>query len=80
MNWVSVVAVYAIVWWLVLFTTLPFGVRTPTDVSPGNEPGAPDKPHLWKKAAVTSVIAAVVTAAIMVTVSSGLVDFRDDLR
>ena len=28
MTWVSVAALYFILWWLVLFATLPFGLKT----------------------------------------------------
>ena len=50
MSWTSLAATYAIVWWLVLFTTLPFGIRTPDATEEGMEPGAPEKPHMWIKA------------------------------
>ena len=61
-NWVTIIAIYVVVWWLILFMVLPFGVRPPTDeeMEPGQEAGAPVKPMLWRKMAITSVIAAVV--------------------
>jgi predicted secreted protein len=55
------IAVFLILWWLVLFTVLPFGVRSQhetNDIVPGSEPGAPEKPALWRKLVVTTVIAA----------------------
>ena len=28
MSWISVAAIYFIIWWLVLFATLPFSLKT----------------------------------------------------
>jgi predicted secreted protein len=58
-------AVYFIIWWTVLFAVLPFGVRSQVetgDVVAGSEPGAPVLPQLARKAAITSVVAAVIFA------------------
>lgn len=51
------VVVYIIVWWLVLFTVLPFGVRPPKDPEKGHATSAPDRPRLLLKFAITTVIA-----------------------
>ena len=63
MTIASALAVYFIIWWTVLFVVLPFGVRSQAEtgeVTQGTEPGAPALPGLLRKAAITSVIAAVV--------------------
>ncbi len=55
-------ALYFIIWWTVLFVTLPIGVRSQVEdgpVVPGTEPGAPTRPNLKKKALWTTLIAAV---------------------
>ena len=57
------IAIYFIVWWVVIFAVLPFGVRSQAEageVTEGTEPGAPVLPGLLRKAAITSVIAAIV--------------------
>ncbi len=79
-NWVTIVAVYVVVWWLILFMVLPFGVRPPTDeeMEPGQEAGAPVKPMVWRKMAITSVIAAVVCAIFYFLSEAGLISFRPD--
>lgn len=76
MSWTSLAATYAIVWWLALFTTLPFGVRAAGAAEPGADPGAPEKPLMWIKAGATTVIAAVVTGIVWALVEYGVVDFR----
>lgn len=63
MTIASALAVYFVIWWTVLFAVLPFGVRSQADageVTQGTEPGAPAVPGLLRKAAITSVIAAIV--------------------
>ncbi len=67
MNVVSVIAVFFVLWWLVLFTVLPFGARSQIDegeVTLGTEHGAPAQVRLWRKAAITTVITMVLTAII----------------
>lgn len=63
MSITSGLAVYFIIWWTVLFAVLPFGVRSQHETGEtvaGTEPGAPVLPELLKKAAITSLIAAVI--------------------
>jgi predicted secreted protein len=49
--------IFLIIWWLVLFAVLPWGVRRQESDDPGHDPGAPANPMLLKKAVVTTVIA-----------------------
>jgi predicted secreted protein len=61
--WTTIAAIYFIIWWLVLFTVLPWGVRSQDehgDVSPGTDPGAPAIHGLGKKMMWTTVIATIV--------------------
>ncbi|MCI5075794.1 DUF1467 family protein [Oricola sp.] len=63
MNWISAVAIYFIIWWVVLFMILPVGVRSQVeenDVTLGTEHGAPVKPALGKKMALTTVVAGII--------------------
>ena len=79
-NWVTIIAIYVVVWWLILFMVLPFGVRPPTDeeMEPGQEAGAPVKPMVWRKMAVTTVIAAVVCLLFYYLSETGLISLRSD--
>jgi len=63
------IAVYFTLWWTVLFAVLPFGVKsleeTPgAEIPPGADRGAPVAPMLLRKALATSLIAAVLLAAL----------------
>ena len=52
MSLTTAAAIYFVIWWVVLFTVLPFGVRNPSEagetVEPGNDPGAPTVPALGR--------------------------------
>jgi predicted secreted protein len=68
MTWPLGLAIYFMVWWVVQFAVLPFGVRSHAeagvDLPKGADPGAPAAPQMLRKLAVTSIVAAVVSAAI----------------
>jgi predicted secreted protein len=58
------IAIYATIWWIVLFAVLPLGVRSVDETgeaqSEGSDPGAPIAPQLAKKAGLTTIISAVI--------------------
>lgn len=56
-------ALYFVIWWILLFAILPFGVRSQAEsgeVVAGTEPGAPMAHGLQEKAIWTSLVSAVV--------------------
>lgn len=56
-------ALYFVIWWVLLFAVLPFGVRSQAEsgeVIQGSEPGAPALPALREKAIWTTLVASVV--------------------
>jgi predicted secreted protein len=58
-------AIYFVVWWLVLFLTLPFGVRSQHEDgegAPGTDPGAPVMARMGSKLIWTTIISAVIFA------------------
>ena len=71
----SGIAVYFIIWWVVLFAVLPWGVQNAREagetIEVGNEPGAPVKPRLLLKALVTTIISGLIFAVVYVAFSSG---------
>jgi predicted secreted protein len=63
------VAVFFTIWWIVLFAVLPFGVRSAheagsTDLPAGADAGAPVAPMLARKALWTTLISALLFAAL----------------
>ena len=64
MGLVSGVVVYILLWWWVFLMTLPFGVKVPDAIKAGHATSAPTKPMLWRKAAITTLIAGILFAII----------------
>jgi predicted secreted protein len=65
MSLATAIAIYFIIWWVVLFMVLPWGVRSQHeggDVVGGSDPGAPIVPRLWWKLLWTTVVSGVVFA------------------
>ena len=57
---------YLILWWLVFFVMLPFGIERDQDVTFGNDPGAPKKSLVKKKAIISSFVTLILTAVAIV--------------
>lgn len=58
----SLIAIYFIIWWLVIFIILPFGIRTQADegdITLGTAPSAPVRPMLVRKAIIASIVSAI---------------------
>jgi predicted secreted protein len=58
-------AIYFVLWWVLLFAVLPWGVRSQEesgDVVPGSDPGAPAVPRLLAKLLWTTVVTTIVFA------------------
>jgi len=72
-------AIYFLIWWLVLFAVLPWGVRSQEeigDVSHGSDPGAPAVPALGRKVLWTTGVSAVVFAVFYVVYVSKVVSLE----
>jgi predicted secreted protein len=60
-------ALYFVIWWILLFAVLPFGVRSQAEsgeVVHGSEPGAPALPALREKAIWTTLVASIVLVVV----------------
>jgi predicted secreted protein len=56
-------AIYFVLWWVVLFLTLPFGVRSQHEDgagSPGTDPDAPVATRMGRKLIWTTLLSAVI--------------------
>ena len=77
MDIVSGIVVYILLWWWVLFMTLPFGAKAPEQVEEGHATSAPQKPRLMIKAGVTTVIAFVLWLIVNALINADIFSFRD---
>jgi predicted secreted protein len=68
----TAIAIYFVVWWIVLFAILPIGVKNAHEAGEttleGNEPGAPVEHQMGRKAIITTVVSAIVLAIIYVSI------------
>ena len=67
-------AIYFVLWWVVLFVTLPFGVRSQHETgegAPGTDPGAPIESRMGRKLIWTTLISAVIFALAMLAYNAG---------
>ena len=69
MGPVTSIAIYLVLWWVVLFAILPLGVTSHADagIDPGDggDPGAPINPNLKRKFITTSWVSAIVWGLFM---------------
>jgi len=69
MSWVSIIAIYFVVWWVMIFAVIPFGMRTQAEegeIVPGSVASAPVRPMLVRKAIWTSIVSAIVVFGLWV--------------
>jgi predicted secreted protein len=79
MSLVMSLALYFVIWWVVLFAVLPLGIRTQGEsgtVVPGTPESAPDKPDFKRIVLLTTLVAAVVLAAVHLVIRFGLIPFE----
>jgi len=70
----TAIAIYFVIWWVALFLTLPFGVRSQHEDgvgSPGTDPGAPILTRMRSKLVWTTIISAIIYGIAMVAYRAG---------
>lgn len=67
-------AIYFIIWWLTLFTVLPWGARPPENPEIGMASSAPERPRIALKFAVTSVLASAIYALLWILIEYDVVN------
>ncbi len=82
MSITSAIAIYVIIWWLVLFMILPFGARSKistADVAEGHDAGAPTRPMMWKKILATTVVSLVVFGIFYFAYTGGYINLNPNM-
>ena len=62
----TAIAIFFLIWWVVLFAVLPWGIRSQHEggeIAPGTDPGAPAIPRLGQKLLWTTLVSIVIFAA-----------------
>jgi predicted secreted protein len=61
----TALAIFFLIWWVVLFAVLPWGIKSQhegDDIAPGTDPGAPNRARIGWKLLWTTVVAAAIYA------------------
>ncbi len=75
----TMLAIYFVLWWIVLFITLPFGVRSQHEEgegTDGTDPGAPMATQMGRKMIWTTVISTVIFAVAMAAYHAGYLNIE----
>ncbi len=75
----TALAIYFVLWWVVLFAVLPFGVRSQIESGEqitGTDPGAPHMPRMAWKLLWTTIISALIFAVGMAAFRAGYLNIE----
>jgi predicted secreted protein len=78
MSTATALAMFFLIWWVVLFAVLPWGVRSQHEggeIAPGTDPGAPVIAHVGRKLACTTLVAGILFTAFYLAYARHLVTF-----
>ncbi len=76
----SAIVLYVVVWFLVMFITLPIGRRTQgddNDIFPGTQAGAPSNFNLKRTIWIVSGVTLVIWTILVAVILSGVFSIRD---
>lgn len=77
MDWFTSAVLYIMIWWVVLFAVLPFGVRPVAEADERTGwRGAPARPLMGRKLLATTLVALALWAAAMAVITSDWLSFR----
>ena len=73
--------IYVMIWWIVFFSVLPFGIKSNKKIFEenieGNDPGAPKNPQIAKKFFITTIITSMVFIVIYYLVTNNFLNLRN---
>ncbi len=72
----SGIVLYVVIWTMVMFVTLPIGLRTQedeNDVVPGTHPGSPVNFRIWRTMLIVTAVSTVLFAVIAGIILSGVI-------
>lgn len=72
----SGIVVYIMLWWVVFYMVLPFGVKRHTLTIKGLQEGAPEKPYLLMKIIATTLIAGIAWLVADYLILIKIINFR----
>jgi predicted secreted protein len=77
MGWITAAAVYLVIWWIVIFAVLPWGMKAIDRNDNGFDPGAPQNPRIVRKVVITTIVATIIWGVFVLVANSNLITFRE---
>lgn len=77
MNPVTGVVVFIVIWWVVLFLVLPWGVSRTANPEAGHDRGAPARPLVFRKVLITTGITILLWGGLYALISMSDLSLRD---
>lgn len=77
MNIATGLISFVIIWWLALFTVLPWGIQRNESPAVGEDNGAPMRDRIGLKMLITTGIALVIWGALFAAIQMDIFSFRD---
>ena len=81
MTLTSALAIYFIIWWLTLFTILPWGAHSAAEldqeVEKGQVKAAPVNPRMALKLVINTIIASIIFGFVYWLITSGVISLDD---
>ena len=77
MNPVTATVVFIIIWWIMLFMVLPWGVSRTENPEAGLDPGAPARPMLVRKLLITTGITIVLFGILYGVIDAEILSLQD---
>ena len=78
------IIIYVMIWWVVFFSVLPFGIKSNKEIFKntieGNDPGAPKNPKIAKKFLITTIITSILFIMVYYLVNNDFLNLRNFLQ
>ncbi|MCT4635024.1 MAG: DUF1467 family protein [Rickettsiales bacterium] len=68
---ISYIVVFTCLWWIIFYMALPFGIKTIAPTKLGHDSGAPRKPNIGLKVAITTIITIPITIKLVSIIEQG---------
>lgn len=73
------IVAFVMIWWVVFFAVLPFGVSPHKTPGVGHADGAPERPRLLRKAVITTGITVVLWLVVDSVIRAGWIRLGGDI-
>ncbi len=80
MDLFTAFVVFVLVWWVVIFTVLPWGNKPVERPEVGHEPSSPANPRIRQKLIWTTILSLIITAIIIATIRYSHFSFREAVK